>query len=53
MAIGLINKLAPQIPVYFISTPYVLAGGLLLLYFGIAAVVNLFVNGFFLVFANM
>ena len=53
VAIGLINKLAPQIPVYFISTPYALAGGLLLLYFGIAAVVNQFVNGFFAVFANM
>ena len=53
VAIGLINKLAPQIPVYFISTPYALAGGLLLLYFGIAAVVNQFVSGFFLVFSNM
>ncbi|MDQ1185078.1 MULTISPECIES: flagellar biosynthetic protein FliR [Agrobacterium] len=53
VAIGLINKLAPQIPVYFISTPYALAGGLLLLYFGIAAVVNQFVDGFFLVFSNM
>jgi flagellar biosynthetic protein FliR len=39
--------------VYFISTPYALGGGLLLLYFGIAAVVNQFVNGFFRVFANM
>ncbi|WP_288431474.1 flagellar biosynthetic protein FliR [uncultured Agrobacterium sp.] len=53
VAIGLINKLAPQIPVYFISTPYALALGLLLLYFGITAVVNQFVNGFFTVFANM
>lgn len=53
VAIGLINKLAPQIPVYFISTPYALAGGLLLLYFGIAAVLNQFVDGFFPIFANM
>lgn len=53
VAVGLINKLAPQIPVYFISTPYALAGGVLLLYFGIAALVNQFVNGFFPVFANM
>ncbi|KQO78946.1 flagellar biosynthetic protein FliR [Rhizobium sp. Leaf262] len=53
VAIGLINKLAPQIPVYFISTPYALGGGLLLLYFGIAALVNQFVTGFFRVFANM
>jgi flagellar biosynthetic protein FliR len=32
LAIGLINKLTPTIPVYFISVPFVLLGGLLLLY---------------------
>jgi flagellar biosynthesis protein FliR len=32
LAVGLINKLTPAIPVYFISTPFVLLGGLLLLY---------------------
>lgn len=53
VAVGFINKLAPQIPVYFISTPYALGGGLLLLYFGIAALVNQFVSGFFRVFANV
>ncbi|WP_183894060.1 flagellar biosynthetic protein FliR [Rhizobium skierniewicense] len=53
VAVGLINKLAPQIPVYFISTPYALAGGLLLLYFGMAALVSQFVGGFFRVFANI
>ncbi|MBR0776499.1 flagellar biosynthesis protein FliR [Bradyrhizobium diazoefficiens] len=31
-AIGLVNKLTPAIPVYFISTPFVLFGGFLLLY---------------------
>jgi flagellar biosynthetic protein FliR len=31
-AIGLINKLTPAIPVYFISIPFVLFGGLMLLY---------------------
>jgi flagellar biosynthetic protein FliR len=31
-AVGLINKLTPTIPVYFISVPFVLLGGLLLLY---------------------
>ncbi|WP_029005602.1 flagellar biosynthesis protein FliR [Azorhizobium doebereinerae] len=31
-AIGLLNKLTPQIPVFFISAPFTLAGGLLLLY---------------------
>ena len=29
---GLLNKLAPQIPVYFVSAPFVVGGGLLLLY---------------------
>lgn len=32
LAIGLANKLTPSIPVYFISLPFVLFGGLLLLY---------------------
>ena len=31
-AIGLINKLTPQIPVFFIATPFITAGGMLLLY---------------------
>jgi flagellar biosynthetic protein FliR len=33
LAVGLINKLTPAIPVYFISVPFVLFGGFLLLYF--------------------
>lgn len=32
LAIGLANKLSPQIPVYFISMPFVAAGGLLMLH---------------------
>lgn len=32
LAVGITNKLTPQIPVYFIATPFVLFGGLLLLY---------------------
>jgi Flagellar biosynthesis pathway, component FliR len=32
LAVGLANKLTPTIPVYFISIPFVLFGGLLLLY---------------------
>jgi flagellar biosynthetic protein FliR len=31
-AVGLANKLTPSIPVYFISLPFVLIGGLMLLY---------------------
>lgn len=46
LAIGFVNKLAPQIPVYFISLPFVLAGGLVLLYFGIGMMLSLFVDGF-------
>lgn len=32
-AIGLINKLTPTIPIYFVSMPFVLRGGLLVVYF--------------------
>ena len=32
-AIGLINKLTPTIPIYFVSMPFVLGGGLLVVYF--------------------
>src|SRR5690606_15115984 len=33
LTFGLLNKLTPQIPVYFISLPFVIAGGLFLFYF--------------------
>lgn len=32
LAVGLVNKLTPSIPVYFISVPFILLGGFLLLY---------------------
>jgi flagellar biosynthetic protein FliR len=32
LAVGLINKLTPAIPIYFVSVPFVLLGGFLLLY---------------------
>ena len=32
LAVGLVNKLTPSIPVYFISVPFVMFGGFLLLY---------------------
>lgn len=41
-AIGLINKLTPQIPVYFISLPFVLGGGLALAYFVVPDFLHLF-----------
>jgi flagellar biosynthesis protein FliR len=49
VAIGMVNKLAPQIPIYFISQPYLIMGGLFLLYLGIAAMLRLFGDGFALV----
>jgi flagellar biosynthetic protein FliR len=49
---GIMNKLAPQIPVYFISFPFVLAGGLILLYFTFGEILRLFVAGFQSFLAN-
>ncbi|NLS18065.1 flagellar type III secretion system protein FliR [Rhizobium sp. P40RR-XXII] len=50
ISIGFINKLAPQIPIYFISTPYLLMGGLFMLYLSIAALVSQFSSAFLTVF---
>lgn len=44
IAVGLINKLTPAIPVYFISLPFVLAGGLMLLYFSMPDLLRLFTS---------
>ena len=46
LMVGIANKLVPQIPVYFIAMPFVLAGGLLLLYFTIGEALRLFIAGF-------
>jgi flagellar biosynthesis protein FliR len=46
LMVGIANKLVPQIPVFFISIPFVLAGGLLLLYFTIGEALRLFSAGF-------
>lgn len=46
LSIGMVNKLAPQIPVYFISIPFILCGGLILLFFGINTFLTLFSEGF-------
>ena len=43
---GLLNKLVPNIPVYFILTPLVVALGLMLVYFTIAQSLDLFMLGF-------
>jgi len=46
VAIGFVNKLTPQIPIYFISLPFVIAGGMLLLYFGAGTFFSLFGQAF-------
>ncbi len=46
LATGLINKLAPVIPVYFISMPFVLVGALLLLYFSLPTMISLLGDSF-------
>ncbi|MCK9908107.1 flagellar biosynthesis protein FliR [Microbacteriaceae bacterium K1510] len=45
-AIGLANKLTPTIPIYFISIPFVLLGGLLLVYLTSRELVLQFMLGF-------
>ncbi|PWV95259.1 flagellar biosynthetic protein FliR [Hoeflea marina] len=46
LAIGMVNKLAPQIPVYFISTPFLLAGGLILFFLAVNDFFQQFVAAF-------
>jgi flagellar biosynthetic protein FliR len=45
-AVGLINKFTPQIPVYFIATPFILAAGLMLLFFVSSDFIHLFITAF-------
>lgn len=46
LATGFVNKLSPQIPIYFISLPFVITGGLILIYFAIPTMLSLFADGF-------
>ena len=41
-AFGIVNKLTPQIPVYFVSLPFVIGGGLVLCYYGLGELLMLF-----------
>jgi flagellar biosynthesis protein FliR len=43
---GILGKLTPQIPVYFISIPFVLAGGGIILYFAADEFLQIFISGF-------
>ena len=44
LAMGLTNKLTPQIPVFFVSLPFILAGGLFLIWFSIHDLMRVFVH---------
>lgn len=46
LAVGLAAKLTPQIPVYFVSVPAVVVGGLFLLYATCKAFLEMFMAGF-------
>jgi len=46
LAIGLVNKLTPQIPIYFVALPFVIAGALLMMYFAISPMLSLMADGF-------
>jgi flagellar biosynthesis protein FliR len=48
MAIGLASRLVPQIPVYFITVPAVLIGGLALLYLIFSPFMQIFNEAFLL-----
>jgi flagellar biosynthetic protein FliR len=46
LTIGFVNKLTPQIPVYFISLPFVIAGGMIMFYFAVGTLLSLFADSF-------
>jgi flagellar biosynthetic protein FliR len=46
LAVGLTNKLTPQIPVFFIATPFIMLGGLFTMYFAAHDYIMLFMEAF-------
>ncbi len=46
LAMSLINRLTPQIAIFFVATPFIVAGGLVLLYFSIRPLLGEFMSGF-------
>jgi flagellar biosynthetic protein FliR len=46
LALALVNRLTPQIQVFFVATPFVVAGGLILLYFTIKPAIEAFMSAF-------
>jgi flagellar biosynthetic protein FliR len=45
-ALALVNRVTPQIAIFFVGPPFILAGGLTLLYFAIRAELGEFMSGF-------
>lgn len=46
LLVGIASRLTPQVPIYFVSGPLVIAGGLIVLYFTIGETLRLFMSGF-------
>ena len=46
LALALVNRLTPQVQVFFVATPFVAAGGLVLLYFTVKPAIEAFIGGF-------
>jgi flagellar biosynthesis protein FliR len=46
LALALVNRLTPQVQVFFVATPFVAAGGLMLLYFTIKPAIEAFISAF-------
>lgn len=46
LTVGFVNKLTPQIPVYFIAQPLIIVGGIVLFYFAVGTMLSLFADGF-------
>lgn len=46
LAMSLISRLAPQIAIFYVATPFIVAGGLLLLYFSIRPLLSEFMSSF-------
>lgn len=46
LLVGIASRLTPQVPIYFISGPLVVFGGLIILYFTIGETLRLFMSGF-------
>ena len=46
LTVGFVNKLTPQIPIYFIAQPTIIGGGIALFYLAVATMLSLFADGF-------